>query len=102
MKTTNLEENTWKRKRNIVITKNGNCVLVTTVYTGHTTLHEYETMVFSWNPWTKRVGSYDDYDFDTYDYPDVADVGHEQMVAKWMNEDRPLHVLRQERLKKLH
>lgn len=94
MRTVDLVKETWTDRKTIVVTKYGQCVLISTVKIDNAALHKYETMVFPWNAWAKKVVDYDELEIDTYDYPDVADVGHEQMVIKWMNEDRPLKEIR--------
>ena len=64
----------------VIITRSGQYVLIDTCWTLD---HGYETMVFECDP-NGRVTSWSDLDVAWYHSKEEADIGHANMINKWL------------------
>jgi hypothetical protein len=85
---------TSRGKQSLIQTAAFDTVIVSTIFCGDVSMHNYETLVFESSILTGEIDNFREMDCMPYSNKDEADKGHDTMIEKWQKETRALSVIR--------
>ena len=81
---------TKRGKETLVVTKAFDSIIISTIYCGDGSMHNYESLAFRFSMIDGKISDMDEYDSMTYQTFEESEKGHERMVVKWENETRDI------------